>query len=119
MSIFSSTEIRKEKQRSKAEQREIERAEKRNYRDLRYAALRWPLTEDDWRVMLTLHARYGREGGREMAYRVIPDITLCQECIPGGTPIPDDLWEQWKPEAVARTSTRKVRSDAGVRRARK
>ena len=114
-SIFAA-EVHETRKRSRAQEREIERSEKRNYRDLRYAALRWPLTEDDWRVMLTLHAKYGKEGGREMAYRIIPDMVLCQERIPGGTPIPDDLWEQWKPEAVARTSTRKVRSDAGKAR---
>lgn len=68
--------------------------------------------------MLTLHHRYGSEGGRMMAHRIIPEINLCQERIPGGCTIPEDLWEHWKPGPVERTSTRKVRSDSGKARKR-
>lgn len=114
MSVFSTTEIRK---RSKAEEREIERALKRNYKDLRWAIDRYPITEGEWETLLTLHGKYGKEGGRQLAHQLIPQWNLCQERIPGGCTIPDHLWDQWKPETVARTSNRKVRSDAG--RARK
>ena len=53
-----------------------------------------------------------------MAHRIIPEINLCQERIPGGCTIPEDLWEHWKPGPVERTSTRKVRSDSGKARKR-
>lgn len=114
MSIFSTTEIKK---RSKAEERELLKAEKRNYKDLRWAVDRYPITADEWATLLTLHGKHGKEGGRQLAHQLIPEWNLCQERIPGGCTIPAELWEQWKPEAVTRTSTRKVRSDAG--RARK
>lgn len=117
MSIFSVNEIK----RSKADQREAERErkkmEKRAYRDLRWAVERVPLGENDWRELLTLHAQHGKEGGREMAHRLLPQWSLIQENLHGGTVCPDDLWDQWKPETVARSSNRKIRSDAG--RARK
>ncbi len=117
MSIFSVTEIRKEKQRSKAEERELLKAERRNYKDLRWAVIRFPITASEWGELLTLHGKHGKEGGRQLAHHLIPEWNLCQERIPGGCTIPAELWEQWKPEAVARTSSRKVRSDEG--RARK
>lgn len=116
-SIFSTTEIRKDKQRTKAEERELRKAEARNYKDIRWAVERYPISSQDWEMLLTLHGRHGKEGGRQLAHQLIPMWSLCQERIPGGCIIPAELWEQWKPEAVTRTSTRKVRSDAG--RARK
>ena len=109
-SIFSTTEI---KQRSKADERELMKAEKRNYKDLRWAIDRYPITADEWATLLTLHGKHGKEGGRQLAHQLIPEWNLCQERIPGGCTIPAELWEQWKPEAVTRTSSRKVRSDAG------
>ena len=112
-SIFSTTEIR---QRSKADERELMKAEKRNYKDLRWAVDRYPITADEWATLLTLHGKHGKEGGRQLAHQLIPEWNLCQERIPGGCTIPSELWEQWKPEAVARTSSRKVRSDAGKAR---
>ena len=115
-SIFSTTETRKEKQRTKAEERELLKAEKRNYKDLRWAVDRYPITADEWATLLTLHGKHGKEGGRQLAHQLIPEWNLCQERIPGGCTIPAELWEQWKPEAVTRTSTRKVRSDAGKAR---
>ena len=116
-SLFSTTGARKEKERTKAEERELLKAEKRNYKDLRWAVERYPITADEWATLLTLHGKHGREGGRQLAHQLIPLWSLRQEIIPGGCTIPAELWEQWKPEAVERTSTRKVRSDAG--RARK
>ena len=114
MSIFSTTEIRKQ---SKAEARELERARKRAYRDLRWSVDRYPITAREWEELLTLHQEFGKEGFRQLAHQLIPGWCLCQERIPGGTTIPPKLWERYKPEEVTRTSTRKVRSDAG--RARK
>lgn len=118
-SLFSTTGARKEKERTKAEERELRKAEARNYKDLRWAVIRFPISAQDWEMLLKLHGRHGKEGGRQLAHQLIPEWNLCQERIPGGCTIPAELWEQWKPEAVARTSSRKVRSDAGVRRARK
>ena len=113
MSIFSTSEIRK---RSKAEEREIERAEKRNYKDLRWAVMRCPITENDWEMLLTLHGKYGKEGARQVAHQLIPEWNLCQEVMPDGCTIPDKLYERWKPQTMKRTSTRKVRSDSGKAR---
>ena len=112
-SIFSTAETRK---RSKADERELERAEKKNYKDLRWAIERYPVNADEWQTLLTLHAKHGKEGGRQLAHQLIPMWSLCQERIPGGCPMPDEMWEQWKPASTQRTSTRKVRSDAGKRR---
>lgn len=112
--MFSSTEIKK---RSKAEERELKRAQKRNYQDLRWAVERYPISAIEWQTLLTLHGTFGKEGGRQLAHQLIPLWNLCQEKIPGGSTIPSHLWDQWKPEVHERTSSRKVRSDAG--RARK
>ena len=113
MSVFSTTEIRK---RSKAEEREQERAEKRNYKDIRWAVLRCPICEDDWETLLTLHGKYGKEGGRQLAHQLIPEWNLCQEVMEGGCKIPDRLWEKWKPQTPTTRSSRKIRSDAGKAR---
>ena len=116
MSVFSTQEIKK---RSSAEERELKRLEKRDYRDLRHAIDRYPVTEQDWHTLLTLHSRYGREGGRQLAHELIPSWSLRQESMSGGCPCLDELWNQWKPEAVSkRASTRKVRIDAGKARKR-
>ena len=114
-SIFAA-EVHETRKRSKAEERELLKAEKRNYKDLRWAVDRYPITADEWATLLTLHGKHGKEGGRQLAHQLIPEWNLCQERIPGGCTIPTELWEQWKPEAVTRTSTRKVRSDAGKAR---
>jgi len=114
-SIFAA-EVHETRKRSKADERELERAEKKNYKDLRWAIERYPVNADEWQTLLTLHAKYGKEGGRQLAHQLIPMWSLCQERIPGGCPMPDEMWEQWKPASTERTSTRKVRSDAGKRR---
>ena len=116
MSVFSTTEIRK---RSTQEEREIKRLEKIAYKDLRWAIDRYPVTEQDWHTLLTLHFRYGKEGGRELSLALIPSWSIRQESMAGGCPCPAELWNQWKPEAVGeRASTRKVRIDAGKARKR-
>ena len=116
MSIFSTTEIKK---RSSQEEREIKRLEKIAYKDLRWTIDRYPVTEQDWHTLLTLHSRHGREGGRQLAHELIPSWSLRQESMSGGCPCPADLWKQWKPEAVGkRASTRKVRIDSGKARKR-
>ena len=118
VSVFSTTEInRQTKAEKRAAERELERARKRAYRDLRWSIDRYPITAQEWEQLLTLHQEFGKEGFRQLAYQLIPGWCLCQERIPGGTTIPAELWERYKPEDTVRTSTRKVRSDAG--RARK
>ena len=114
MSVFSLTET---KRQTKEEERERIRLEKRDYRDLRHAIDRYPVTEQDWHTLLTLHSRYGREGARQLTFELIPSWSLRQESIPNGCPCPSDLWDQWKPEATSeRTSARKVRIDSGKAR---
>ena len=79
-SIFSTAETRK---RSRADERELERAEKKNYKDLRWAIERCPVSADEWQTLLTLHAKHGKEGGRQLAHQLIPHV----EPVPG-----EDSW---------------------------
>ena len=116
MSVFSTTEINR---RSKREEREFEkeklRMEKRAYRDARWAIETIAVDEPTWDELLTLHSKHGKEGARELGAKLIPMWSVIQEHL-GGAPIPKQLRDLYAVPTGERTSTRRVRSDAGKAR---
>ena len=77
-SIFAA-EVHETRKRSKAEERELLKAEKRNYKDLRWAVDRYPITADEWATLLTLHGKHGKEGGRQLAHQLPCGISARRE----------------------------------------
>ena len=114
-------------------EREAVRLEKRQHRDLRWAAERSTLEPSDWADLLALQAAHGKEGPLQVWRELVPYWRACQRCN-GGADIPRELFPQAtgifprtepaKAPSSSRTraskgASRKRRSDAGISKPRK